>query len=432
MDSIVSIMWFKIVFNIGQQLRNPSLKEWLNFLKKSEHFSIEELEAYQLQQLQKLVKLAYQHSVYYKKRFDAVGFKPQDITSLNDLHKLPVISKEELIANTTAIHTNLNFGKTFQCSTSGTSGQSLKFNREEPADSFNRASIFRGYSWYNVQPWERNGYFWGFNFSRFSKLKTQFLDQLQNRFRLFSYERNELKSFVAKLQNSSYVHGYASMVYEVANYMNKHQLSVQLKMVKGTSEKIQEAYQSAIQKAFGQKMISEYGAAETGIIAFECPAGNMHLNMEGVLVEEIENEIIVTNLQMQAFPIIRYKLGDYIKLAPKETTCACGMQHQILEEVTGRIGGLVYGLSENYPSLYFYYIFKNLAEKGIKLSYQIQQKKKGELLFLIEQNLPSATLKLVQQEIERYFNKDMNCTIKDGQQIGSKNKKLTSFISTIN
>jgi len=39
--------------------------------------------------------------------------------------------------------------------------------------------------------------------------------------------------------------------------------------------------------------------------------------MEGVIVEEIDLEIVVTNLQMQAFPIIRYQLGDYIKLDAK-------------------------------------------------------------------------------------------------------------------
>ena len=65
--------------------------------------------------------------------------------------------------------------------------------------------------------------------------------------------------------------------------------------------------------------------------------------MEGVIVEEIDNEIVVTNLQMTSFPIIRYKLGDYIKLDHKTKPCACGMAHQVINEVQGRIGDLVYG-----------------------------------------------------------------------------------------
>lgn len=427
-------MLAKLFFNIGQRLRNPSLTGWSTFLRTSQTYAIKKLEIYQLKRLQELVEVAYKHSVYYKSSFDAIGVKPQDISLLNDLKKLPILSKEELIKNNAAIHTNLKFRKTFQCSTSGTSGQSLQFKREEKADSFNRASIFRGYSWYNVKPWEKNGYFWGFNFTGFSKYKTRLLDVLQNRFRLFSFKSMELDRFNKKLQKSIFLHGYSSMIYEVAKYRNKLGLQIpqNLKMVKGTSEKIIDTYQKDVQQAFGVKIISEYGAAETGIIAFECPSGNMHLNMEGVIVEEIDNEIIVTNLQMHAFPIIRYRLGDYIKLAPKVEKCKCGMQHPILEEVTGRVGELVYGKEETYPSLYFYYIFKNLAKKEVFLTYQVQQNIKGELLFLIEQTLSGAIIQLLQQEIERYFDQDMNCIIKDRQNIISHNKKLKSFISTIN
>jgi phenylacetate-CoA ligase len=203
-------------------------------------------------------------------------------------------------------------------------------------------------------------------------------------------------------------------------------------MVKGTSEKIVEAYQEEIQKAFGQRMINEYGAAETGIIAFECKSGHMHLNMEGVIVEEIGHEIVVTNLQMHAFPMIRYKLGDYIKLAPKNKKCECGMQHLIIEEVTGRIGQTVYGKNNTYPSLYFYYIFKNLALKQtLLLTYQVVQEEKGKLIFLIEQHLDGKELIHLENEIGVYFKNDLEFKIEHSQNLTAHNKKLKSFISNI-
>jgi phenylacetate-CoA ligase len=353
---------------------------------------------------------------------------------LEDLKKLPIISKKELLNDNIEIHSNLQFKKHFQANTSGTSGESLKFKREESADSFNRASIYRGYSWYNVKPWELNGYFWGYNFSEMAMLKIRILDSLQNRFRIFNYRKESIDFFVRKLKNAKYLHGYASMVYETAKIINSQNLEkpTNLKMVKGTSEKIFESYQDEIQKAFGQRMISEYGAAETGIIAYECPKGKMHLNMEGVIVEEIDHEIVVTNLQMHAFPIIRYRLGDYIRLAPKNATCECGMQHTIIEEVTGRIGQTVYGKNNTYPSLYFYYIFKNLASKqSLLLTYQVVQNEKGKLNFLIEQHLDSGQLLHLENEIAVYFKEDMEFTIEHSQNIAAQNKKLKSFISNI-
>jgi len=239
--------------------------------------------------------------------------------------------------------------------------------------------------------------------------------------------------FVKKLRTSVYVHGYSSAIYETAKKINWQHLKkpLHLKMVKGTSEKIFESYQSEIQQAFGQKMISEYGAAETGIIAFECPKGAMHINMEGVLVEEIDHEIIVTSLQLNSFPIIRYKLGDFIKLAPKNMVCECGMSHLILEEVTGRIGAVVYGKTGSYPSLYFYYIFKNLAKKGLLLTYQVIQENKGKLLFLIEQNLNIKEKEVLMGEIKLYFKEDMAIEIKENTTLIKGKHKQQSFISNI-
>jgi phenylacetate-CoA ligase len=425
---------FKVIFKIGQRLRNPSLTTWFHFLKASETWPLASLEAYQLKKLQELVTVAYANSAYYKNIFDVSAIKPSDIRTLEDLTKLPITTKSDLLVHNKEIHTTLDFKKYFQANTSGTSGESLKFNREESADSFNRASIYRGYSWYNVNPWERNGYFWGYNFSDMAVLKIRILDSLQNRFRIFNYRKESIDFFIKKLKNAKYLHGYSSMVYETAKIVNKQNLEnpLNLKMVKGTSEKIFEVYQDEIQKAFGQRMISEYGAAETGIIAYECPKGNTHLNMEGVIVEEIDHEIVVTNLQMHAFPIIRYKLGDYIKLAPKTKKCECGMQHLIIEEITGRIGQTVYGINRMYPSLYFYYIFKNLASKqGLLLTYQVVQKEKGKLIFLIEQPLDSRQLIYLENEIGVYFKEDMEVMIEHSQHLTVLHKKLKSFISNI-
>ena len=347
-------MMFRFIYFLGQKFRNPSLSRWLRFLKKSDRWSLGELEAYQFKKLMELLRFAKEHSSFYGELYKDIDI--EGFVCLEDLKKLPMLSKKDLLEYGDQIHTSHSFSKTFKANTSGSTGESLVFQREEQADSFNRAAIFRGYSWFGVQPWELNGYFWGFNFSTSERVKTRLLDFVQHRFRLFTYADQDFKNFVNKLKKAKYLHGYSSMIYQTAKLINEKgwQGRFQLKMIKGTSEKILDQYQEVVTKAFGQKIISEYGATESGIIAFECPEGNMHLNMEGVIVEEIDHEIVVTNLQMKSFPIIRYRLGDYILLADKTETCSCGRNHLILKEVTGRIGENVYGFKQVYPSLYFY------------------------------------------------------------------------------
>ena len=427
-------MFNKYIYILGEKIRNPSLKKNFAFLKKSEYWSLNELEEYQLKKLKELLNIAYNHSDYYKKKFDDYKLNIRTIKSLEDVKHIPTTSKQDLIDFTPQIHTNLKFKKTFLATTSGTSGESLKFYREEHADSFNRAVIQRGYSWYGVKPWDRNGYFWGVNFSYLQQQKNKILDILQNRFRIFSYQEKSLKKFVKKSRKARYIHGYSSMIYQTAVLINKLNLErpKRIKMVKGTSEKIFDNYQKEVKKAFGLKMISEYGATESGIIAFECNEGKMHINMEGVLVENINNEIIVTNLQMQSFPVIRYKLGDYIRLAPRDEKCKCGKSHLILEEVTGRIGENVYGYKNKYPSLYFYYIFKNISKKyNTDLNYQVIQDKKGELVFLIEKKLTTSIKEKLQKEIKNYFKEDIAFEIKEQASFRYSKGKLKNFISNL-
>jgi phenylacetate-CoA ligase len=55
-----------------------------------------DIQKYQLQKLKEQVKYCYQNSKFYHKKFDSVGFKPEDIQSLDDLKKIPFTLKTDL------------------------------------------------------------------------------------------------------------------------------------------------------------------------------------------------------------------------------------------------------------------------------------------------------------------------------------------------
>ncbi len=427
----------KFLFKMGSRFRNPHLARHLAFLKDSESWSLDRLKAYQLRRCQELVSFANEHSSFYQAHFDRAGFFVDQFTDLDQLKLIPPVLKSDLITQNSAIHTTEShrFKKLFVSETSGSTGEPLMFQKDEEWDSWNRAAIFRGYSWYRVNPWDRNGYFWGYNTDTPKAWKTKLLDALQNRFRAFSYDQDELVQFVHRLERSKYLNGYSSMIYEVARIINKNGLDtshLNLKLVKGTSEKIHEHYHEEVQKAFGQKMVSEYGAAEAGIIAFECPQGSMHLNMEGCIVEEEDGEILVTNLNAYSFPIIRYRLGDSIVLEDESYECPCGMKHRVLREVTGRVGKRVFGKSKTYPSLVFYYVFKNLyLDSGIAINGQFVQKEMGRLLVRVEQALTSEIRARLEAELESYFGADMDWDVEESAVIHTMDGKRKDFISEI-
>ena len=353
------------------------------------------------------------------------------INTIEDFKKIPIITKNELIEHNKEIQ-NFSYNKNVFSETSGSTGEPLTFYRNLKWDAGHRAAQLRGYSWHNVFPWEKNGYFWGYNFSLIKKIKVSFLDFILNRFRIFSYSSDEIRKFCKKLKKAAYLEGYSSMIYEVAKKINNEKLGpFNLKMIKGTSEKIFPNYQPEAIKAFGKKIISEYGAAEAGIIAFECKYGNMHITMENVIVEEENSEIIVTNLLSHSFPIIRYKLGDYISI-DSVTICPCGVKHPIIKDIYGRIGKNIVGFNQTYPSLTLYYIFKNIILKhNIQINYQVVQKERGKLEINIDRNLEDKYLLILKEECFKYFKNDISVIINQNNLIRQRNVKFRDFISEL-
>jgi len=400
------------IFEVGAKVRNPTLFQQYDYLKSTEWLSRKELQQIQLESAERFLRFCGERSPYYKKLFKAAGFNPSRFSAVSDLKVLPELSKTTLIRENSAIHTQGLNEKLRLAETSGTSGEALAFYRNERWDSANRAALMRSYDWYNIKPWDKNGYLWGYNISAFQARKVALLDAIQNRFRLFKYSESEIRKFCHNLQASSFISGYSSMVYEVAKCVNELELGpLPLKMVKGTSEMILDAYHPESMKAFGRNISSEYGAAEAGLIAFECPAGGIHVNIENVILEQNEDrELLVTNISSYSFPVIRYRLGDVVKLS--DESCSCGRSHPVLKNILGRKGANVHGERQTYPGLTFYYVFKNLAlEKNILLNYKAVQQVKGKVDIYIEDKVNQRYQKDIDMQLRRYFDDDVKFSI---------------------
>lgn len=425
--------FFRIVFNLGVFFRNKEIFGQYKFLKETESWSQDEFQNLKLQRFKDLASHTYANSPYYRTLWDNIGFSPENITSLEDVKKLPILSKQDLIVNSDNIQNTKGFKKLFLSETSGTSGEPLKIFRDNVWDASHRAAIYRGYSWYGINPWDRNGYLWGYNNGKIPKLKTVFLDKLQNRFRLFSYDGKEIEKFAKKLKKAKYLEGYSSMIYEIAKDLNSKSQSLDnLSMIKGTSETIHDYYQPEIRKAYKKKMISEYGSMESGIIAFECPSGGLHIVEENVILEVIEGEVVVTNLLSKSFPIIRYRLGDSISL-DSDRICECGMKHTLINEIHGRTGKLIYGKHGQYPSLTLYYIFKNLILSGMPpIGYQAVQKEKGIVVFYFDRKFTASERASINKECLKYFSDDVECVLSSKLLQRDYSRKFESYLCEIN
>lgn len=426
-------MFNKLVYLLGVKLRNPSLHKHLRFLKESDSWSLEKLQEYQFKRCKELMLFAYAYSPFYKSYFDLHGFDPNSFKDLAELNKLPPLKKATLITNGNAIQSTYPFKKLFHSKTSGTSGSTISFFKDESWDSCNRAALYRGWEWYNIKPWDRKAYLWGYNTQKKAARKVKVLDFLQNRFRLFNYDEEEIQGFIKKMKGADYLHGYSSMIYELAKRMDKLGIKSQFgfKAIFGTSEKIFDSYQEMVKRVFGQKIVSEYGAAESGLIAMECPEGNMHIVMENCVLQVEHNEIIVTNLMSGAFPIIRYSLGDEVVLAPEDFKCSCGRAHTVIKEITGRVGFKLYGKTKEYPSLSMTNIINHFVKKnGVLFNFQVIQEEKGVVVIKIEQGWRDLEAEF-RARLAEYYGDEFMFNIVFNSKLHAMNGKFKDYITTL-
>ncbi len=422
----------KYLYLAGERFKNPYLKKHLDNLMKSDRASLKELEKIQLERLKKLLTHAKNSTNFFKERLKDIDIENM---TLDDLKKIPILTKEELKANADDLRNDANGEPLIKAETSGTTGDVFLFNKNLHWDASFRAAQYRGYSWYGVKPWEKSLYFWGFKKSFKDKAKIRVLDFLLNRFRFFDYTEEEFEQAADRIRKSSYIAGYSSSIHMMAKYFKKKGYKFDnVKMVKATAEKVYDSYHKTVKEVFGRKLTSEYGSAEAGVIAYECPKGNMHIVMENVIIEEIDNKIIVTNLWAYSLPYIRFELGDYVVL-DNETKCPCGRSHKIIKEVTGRIGRKIYGKEEVYSTININHTFKNLSFKyGIELAYSAKQYEKGKMVFEIIKdesiNEDEAREKLIASAYE-YFKDDLDVKVKFVSYKEGKSKKQKDFESFV-
>ena len=415
------------IYNVAVYIYNREI-----FTKRREHsdsefFSDEQLDDLQTKKLRALLHHAKNSSSYY-----ATVLKEIDVQSFTVamISELPVLSKEVLRARTKEIcSSKYNKSELIKSETSGSTGDAFIFYRDKKWDASHRAAIWRGMNQHGVEPWERNLYLWGFVFNPLTRLKLMFLDGLQNRFRIFQISNSEIRKKFKKISTVKYISGYSSVISMLAYLVEENNLSFsRLKMVKGTSEKIYASYQDRALRAFGMPIISEYGAAETGIISFTCPEGKDHTIRENVIVESVEGKAVVTNLESFSMPIIRLELGDYIELGNEE--CACGRHTQIIQDVIGRVGVTIVGAEREYPSLTLYYIFKELAlSHGVLLSYQGYQSEAARLTLRIFEKEGEFDPLLVERVAKKYL-PDLEIFVELGS-LDNRDKKVRDFVSLI-
>ena len=83
-------------FPLADRLMGTCAMKWYRQIVSMNSWSKQEIQDWQNDQLKKLVRHAYDHTVYYKEIMDGIGIKPDDIRCLDDIKLLPILDRETI------------------------------------------------------------------------------------------------------------------------------------------------------------------------------------------------------------------------------------------------------------------------------------------------------------------------------------------------
>lgn len=303
--------------------------------------SLEEIRAIQNEKLVKQVKHVYENVEYYRNLMDEKGVKPEDIKSIDDLHKLPFLTKADL---RDAYPYGLLAKDLKDCvriqSTSGTTGRRVvAFYTQNDVDLWEdccaRAIVAAGGTNEDVcQVAYGYGLFTGGPGLNGGSHKVGCLTLPMS-----SGNTERQIQFMQDLHSTILccTPSYAAYIGETLKEMGLTPDDIDLKAGIFGAEPWTEEMRRDIEKSLGIKAYDIYGLTETSGpgVSFECEEQTgMHINEDHFLAEIIDpetgevlpegskGELVFTSLDKEAFPLLRYRTRDICVLTRKE--CSCG------------------------------------------------------------------------------------------------------------
>ncbi|MFV0342987.1 MAG: hypothetical protein ACK5JH_08830 [Anaerocolumna sp.] len=393
-------------------------KQYYKFYNGRVHKSKKMEEEIQNRKFLKILYYAKENSPFYRDFYKNIDLTK--IKTVKDINVLPILSKEILKQNYDRIFTiKKREGLTFY--TGGTTGTPISV-RKRRIDVQKRMAYLDAYKQNfgfinnrmpsarffgkNIIPYPpKNSIYWRKNYIAKQRLYSTYYLQDEN---LIHYiqDLNRFKPVA--------IDGFPSAIYTVAKYILDHniELSFKPKAVFTTSETLLPIYRYTIEKAFHCTVSDQYASNEGAPFIIQCEFGGYHEAIDTGVFEHIPTEfgvkLLVTGFDTYGTPLIRYDIGDLIRMADNKT-CRCKSKHPLIGGVIGRDSNYLVCKSKGRISLSQLSVIISELPGAIN-EMQFLQKTRDTIhvkVVLNDLNVQDKIIELIKQKLISYLGEDM-------------------------
>jgi len=424
---------------INRKIIYPLYFSWnrdnrLQHCKRLEHtqwLSRDEILFRQLEQFKHLIKYAYNNSKFYKNLYSKESIYSEDIQSFDDIKKLPVICKNDLQNHIEEMFsTSFPKSQRYENSSGGSTGRPTVFYGDKKSLPKLFGAYIRSDKWTGWNIGEKSIYLWGADrdINMVHAYKEKIVQALVYRAKIlnaFDIKEKDMELFSEILikERPSLIVAYSSVAVKFASFIRDKDIKgIKPKGVICSAETLTQKDRNLIEGVFHCKVQNRYGSREVGLIAAECEKQEgLHINAENLLVEfhpindeKEDGEVIITDFNNYAMPLIRYNMGDIS--GPITKNCSCGRGLPLMSPVTGRTsdfishpeGHLIHGE-------YFSHLFYGM--RGIK-QFQVIQDSLSELkVKIVSDDLTSDMEKSIKQKVREIMGDNVKTIIQEVDSI---------------
>ena len=425
--------------------RGEHYAEFKLLAEGGEHWTREQIERYQFDELMKTVLHAAQHCPFYRERFRGAGFDAAKFSSFDDLQKVPAITKTDLLQHRNEMLSELyDQSQRLYITTGGSTGVPVGFYLQKGISRPKETAFLEAI-------WKRGGYFDG---ARLALLRGH-VTTSRSIGTISSYDgtrdwlmlssahltAERLPEYLRELEEfkPDLLHAYPSSALLFAEQLQNagRKWELPLRGILCGSERITEPQRKLLESVFGCRVYSWYGHSERVVLAAGGRKTNFYYfvpqygfaefgppNADGL------REVIGTSFHNFVMPLVRYRTGDYVRLAEGASNFEfpvsaaseiAGREQEFLLTATGRkISLTAFNMHDSiFDDLYAVQFFQD--KPGI-----------AEFRYIAGPSFDRSRLKQIEGGIRRKLGDDFELTLKPVNEVektaAGKHKWLVSTV----
>jgi len=424
---------YMLSFEKSHWMITRGVERYYETLNATQWLSPAQIRELQNEKLRRLVRHAYAKVPYYRARMQEKKLTPDDIRTQEDLHLLPLLSKDDVRKHLHSgiLQEGLSESEVLRITTSGSTGEPFVCYADRAQLEFRWAATLRSQEWTGyrfgdpcIRLWHQT-----IGMTKSQTYQEQLDAWFSNRTFIPVFEMSEqnLEKTVELIGKRApvLIDGYAEAFTLLARYLESRGRGFDHSptAVMSSAQTMPKESRALIERMFGCAVFDKYGSREFSGIAYESAAHDGHLVVaEGYIVELLVDgrparpgetgEVVITDLNNLCMPFIRYRIGDLTTAVDNDVPSTCGRGLPRIGEIQGRVQSIIQGTDGRFvPGSFFPHLLKDY-EYAIQRFQVVQEEPNAIRLRVVKApRYADSTMEEIQATIRQYLGEDLRIDV---------------------